>query len=417
MTRTTLSRAWLRAAGSLAILLVAPPAAPAQSELCKLTAIDAAIEDQFGFSLAMSGEYLIVGAPLGDKTEYSDSGAAYVFVREDARRWTEQAKLTPSAATSGDRFGGCVDISGPYAIVGAAADDHAAKNCGAAYVFKRSGSTWTEQAKLTAGDASEGDLFGFAVAIDGDCAVVGAYRDKRGRVETGSVYVFERRSSRWVQSVKLTPPGKAAQDWFGRSVAVSGDTIVVAATGDDRATEDAGAVFIYHRAAGAWSLQAVLTSDDARANDRFGRSVAIDGDRIIVGAFWHDEPAADSGAAYVFIRDGQQWTQQAKLTALNAGADDLFGISVDINGSYAVVGAIHQDESAPDAGAAYFFKRVGHEWIQPFRVTGSDAGAHDWFGFSVAIDGIYAAAGAIRDDDHGFDSGSVDVYSVVTIDP
>ncbi len=417
----------------------------AQSELGKITPGDADAEDQFGFSVSMSGDSVVVGAIRSGPAKFSRSGAAYVFEKHGAR-WMEQAKLTAHDAEEGDRFGVSVCIRGTYAIVGASRDGDAGAFSGSAYVFERSGGQWTERAKLTAADAGAGDMFGFAVAIAGNYAVVGAYRDDAGGRESGSAYVFVREGRRWVQRAKLRPSNTAPEQWFGRSVAISEDRIAVGATGVDHAGEDAGAVYVFKREEGSakpaqrpqredvdqikrdgpggrgnWIEEAMLTASDGSAGDRFGRSVAMCGDDIIVGAFFDDGVGADSGSAYVFHRRDGAWHQQAKFTAANAAADDLFGISVGISGDYAVVGAMRQDQAGTDAGAAYFFRRVGpdgsRKWTQPFRVTSSDAGQQDWFGFSVAIDGIYTVVGAIRDDDHGFDSGSADVYSVITVAP
>lgn len=431
--------------GVVAVLVGAWGAtASGQSELEKLTAAGASAEDQFGFSLSISGDLMLVGAIRGGPTRFSNTGAAYVFLRDGAR-WTQRARLLPDGgdrlgeaggSTGEDRFGVSVCIDGDTAIVGASREGVRGRHSGSAYVFQR-GSTgdgpadgWRRVARLTAADAAAGDMFGFAVGLDGRYAVVGAYGDDDAGAESGAAYVFEREGGRWLQRRKLVCDAPAVGYWFGRSVAVDGDTVVIGASGDGggrAGRTESGAAYVYRRRSGGWIREARLTPSGGSAGDRFGRSVAVSGNRIIVGAFWEDAAAPaddgtsagrDTGAAYVFEREGGAWTQRARLTAVNGATEDLFGISVGISGGYAVVGAMQNDEKGPDAGSAYFFKRTeGGRWTQPFHVTGSDAAANDWFGFSVAIDGIYAAVGSIRDDDHGFDSGSVDVYSVVTLNP
>lgn len=382
----------------------------AQSELGKMTDEDGAADDQFGYALAFDANYLLIGAIQGDKSAFSDTGAAYIVKREGAQ-WKQTAKLTASDGESDDRFGGAVAMRRGIAVIGASRDSDTLRHCGSVYVFEREGDKWIERQKLRASDAASGAMFGFAVATNGEIIVIGAHRLSTTGPDAGAVCVFEREGGKWRQSAKLISPGDD-DTAFGRAVAIGDGYIVVSASGDAQGGEGSGACYVFRREGGKWVQQAKLTASDAAAGDRFGRSIAADGASIIVGAFNDDDGGTDSGSAYVFTKDGDHWRQQAKLTAINAAAGDLFGISVALSGDYAVVGAIQQDEKAADAGAAYIFRREGDQWTQPFHVIGSDAGAQDWFGFSVAIEGDFAAVGAIRDDDRGFDSGSVHLYQV-----
>ncbi len=174
---------------------------------------------------------------------------------------------------------------------------------------------WNQQAKLTAGDAATGDRFGRAVAVSGDTAVIGAYWDDDGGTESGSAYVFTRTGGVWSQQAKLTASDPGAFDWFGVSVAVSGDTAVIGARWDDDGGTDSGSAYVFARSGEVWSQQAKLIPSDLAANDFFGISVAVSGDTAVIGAHGNDDGGSESGSAYVFTRSGVAWSQQAKLTA------------------------------------------------------------------------------------------------------
>ena len=370
----------------------------------KLTASDAAEDDYFGSSVAISGNTAVVGASRDNTAAGVDAGSAYVFVRNSNGIWSQQAKFTANDAAAGDQFGLSVAISGDTIVVGAWRDDTSAgQDKGSAYVYERSNGLWIEQAKLTASDAeiedSFGeDLFGKSVAISGYTIVVGAVVDTTtAGVDAGSAYVFVRFLGVWIEQAKLTASDADGLDAFGESVAISGDTIVVGAIGEG--FQPIGSAYVYVRSNGVWSEQAKLTASDALANDRFGRSVAISGDTIVVGAFGDDliipippplyiKLVQDAGSAYVYTRSNGVWSQQAKLTAGDAAANDWFGVSVAISGNTVVVGAWRDDTSAgEDAGSAYVYVRSSGQWSHQLKLTASDAAANDCFGVSVAISG------------------------------
>ena len=265
------------------------------------------------------------------------------------------AKLLAGDAAAADVFGYSVSLSGDTALIGAWGDDDAGSSSGSAYIFTRSGSSWTQQAKLTASDAAAGDEFGYSVAISGDTALVGAYRDDDAGNSSGSAYIFTRSGSSWTQQAKLTASDAAADDWFGFSVSLSGDTALVGARFDDDDGSNSGSAYIFTRSGSSWTQQAKLTASDAAAGDEFGYSVAISGDTALVGALWDDAPDLDSGSAYIFTRSGSSWTQQAKLTASDATFIDRFGI-VSISGDTALVGAYFNDDAGSNSGSAYIFQ-------------------------------------------------------------
>ncbi|HKQ49833.1 MAG TPA: thrombospondin type 3 repeat-containing protein [Phycisphaerae bacterium] len=352
---------------------------PEELAQSKLLANDGVNGDLFGYSVAVSGDTAIVGAWGHDppSTPYL-SGAAYVFVR-DGVGWIQQAKLTPTDQGYQDRFGHSVAIDGDTAVVGAVS---AGNYAGAAYVFVRSGTVWTQQAKLTASDAAPYDSFGNSVALFGDTAVIGADNGDNSGFKTegpGSAYIFVRSGGIWTEQAKLTAMDGAIGDAFGHSVSVSADTAVVGAWLDDHAGgSNAGSAYVFIRSGGVWTHQAKLTTSDAAW---FGYSVALSGDTALVGA----RLAGNAGSAYVFIRSGTLWTQQATLTPSDASADD-FGFSVAVSADKAVVGA--RLEGDGNEGAAYVFAKPPTGWInmtETSRLVAYDASAHQEFGVSVSI--------------------------------
>jgi hypothetical protein len=362
----------------------------------QLAPSDAAPFDQFGQSAAVEGDTAVIGSRTN-----GGPGAAYVFKRAGSS-WTQQAKLTAADATSGDGFGVSVGLSADTAIIGAEGDDHAGGNqAGSAYVFVRSGTSWSQQAKLTASDATDLDTFGNAVAVSGDTAIVGAFfADVVGLFEPGACYAFQRSGTNWGLQAKLLPSGSLTAG-YGSAVAISGNTAVVGALAEDVGGQNGvGAVYVYVRSGTTWILQAKLLASDAVAEEGFGNSVAISGDTIVVGKKGDDLGISNlTGSAYVFVRNGSQWTQQAKLLASDPAANDQFGNAVSVDGDTAIVGALGKANGfSLGAGAAYVFVRSGSSWSQQAKIVPVDASAGDNIGSSVALVGDTAVIGAFADD-------------------
>ncbi|HKQ49087.1 MAG TPA: thrombospondin type 3 repeat-containing protein [Phycisphaerae bacterium] len=374
----------------------------AQQAYLKASNTDAG--DRFGFSVAVSGDTVVVGAYLEDSSatgvdgnqadnSAGDSGAAYVFVRSGGI-WSHQAYLKASNTGASDFFGWSVAISGDTVVVGARFEDssamgvdgnqadNSAANSGAAYVFIRSGGVWSQQAYLKASNTGASDDFGVSVAVGGDTVVVGADNEDSNAIgvdgnqadnsasASGAAYVFARTGGVWNQQAYLKASNTGTSDFFGWSVAASNDMLVVgaqyedsSATGVDGNQADnsasfAGAAYVFVRSGGVWSQQAYLKASNTGASDQFGTSVAASGDTVVVGADGErssatgvngnqaDNSASGSGAAYVFTRNGTIWSQQAYLKASNTGASDVFGYSVAVSGDTVVVGAPAEDSSA-----------------------------------------------------------------------
>ena len=372
----------------------------------KIQASDAEANDNFGNSVAIDGETAVVGA----RTE-SSNGAAYIFTRSGTT-WTQQQKIVASDAEAWDYFGYSVAIDGDTAVVGAWGEDTGGSNdAGSAYIFTRSGTTWTQQAKIQATDKQANDSFGWSVAISGDTIVVGAYAEDTGGSDAGSVYIFTRSGTTWTQQQKIQASDLQASDQFGFAVAISGETVVVGARFEDTGGNGAGAAYVFTRSGTTWTQQQKVQASDVEANDYFGNSVAISGDTAVVGAMGEDTGGTtDAGSVYIFTRSGTTWTQQQKIVASDLQASDQFGLAVSISDDTIVVGAQNEDTGGADAGAVYIFTRSGTTWTQQQKIQASDAEASDYFGTSVAISGDTVVVGAHFEDTGSSSAGSAYIF-------
>lgn len=385
-------------------------------EVAFLIGSDLAANDLSGNSVAIDGDTAVVGNPGDDNIGGTAAGSAYVFVQSGGV-WTQQVKLLASDGAEGDTFGTSVAIYGDTIIVGAQQDDHAGgAQSGSAYIFVRSGGVWSQQAKLTASDAAANDFFGISVALFKDTAVIGAFNDDHtSLIDPGGAYVFVRCGTTWSQQTKLTAADAAAGDRFGRSVAIHENRAVVGASSEDNAGgNNAGAAYVFVRAGTFWSQTHKLTASDAAADDFFGDAVAVYEDTIVSGSPVDDHAAgANAGAAYVFVRDGAAWPEEAKLTAPDGAAGDEFGNAVAVSDTRVVVGAQLQLGSGIRPGAAYIYGSVGGVWTFFTKLMGSDPGSIDLFGESVSLSGDLVAVGVRQDDTlAGANSGSAHIFDI-----
>jgi hypothetical protein len=471
-----------------------------------IKASNAGNDDSFGTSVGLSGDTLVIGAfwesggsagVNGDQTDNSVSkaGAAYVYVR-NGKQWATQAYLKASNPDKTDLFGSSVAISGDTIVVGAPYEDSAAigvngdafnnasGSAGAAYVFVRNGTNWTQQAYLKASNtALWGERFGTAVAIDGDTIVVGAILESSVGVgvngeqttrtadsyESGAAYVFVRGGTTWSQQAYLKASNPGKMDHFGAAVAVARDTIIVGApqeastsvgvNGDqtDNNTGFSGAAYIFARDGTVWSQQAYLKASNTHGGEYFGTSVAIHGETAVVGAPGEmsnatgvdgdqtDHSILSAGAAYVFVRRNNAWSQQAYLKASNTETA-YFGTAVGIFSDSILVGAKAEVSASPGvngdqtsvaawhSGAAYSFLRNNATWRQNYYLKASNPGGQrtdlfppedgDLFGGAVAIYADTVAVGAFNEDSNssgvngaqnnlGHDTGAVYVFRAV----
>jgi hypothetical protein len=339
----------------------------------ELDASDGTADADFGGSVSVSGNMALIGA----SSKAASTGAAYVFVNNGGT-WTQQAELAASDGAEDDDFGTSVSISGNTALVGAPGS---ATATGAAYVFINSSGNWIQQTKLAAGDAAQNDFFGTSVSLSGNTALVGAPLKAN---DIGAAYIFVQNSGSWTQQAELTASDGTYEDYFGGSVSVSGNTALIGAPGHALNT---GAAYVFVGNSGSWTLQAELTASDASRGDGFGGSVSVSGNIALIGAPSH----AYTGAAYVFVQNGGVWTQQQELTASNPASGDDFGSSVSVSGNTALIGA---RSNANSTGAAYVFVGSSGSWTQQAKLTTSDAALGDYFGWSSSISGDIILVGA-----------------------
>ncbi len=461
-----------------------------------LKASNTDFSDSFGSAVAISGDTVVVGAPgessqaigvNGNQADNSASyaGAAYVFVRNGSS-WMQQAYLKASNTNAVDLFGASVAVSGDILVVGAPFEssaavgingnelDNSANQAGAAYVFVRTGTVWVQEAYLKASNANADDQFGWSVTVDGNTIVVGAPKEDSSSTvvngneldenapQAGAAYVFVRNGTSWSQQAYLKASNATQGFEFGNAVALSGDIAVVGSHhefGDSTGvngnqslqnTPLAGAAYAFARMGASWTQQAYFKASNTEAYDAFGSSVAVEGDTVSVGAPYEDSAAsgvngnqadntaADSGAVYTFHWNGSTWSQQAYLKASNTGVSDHFGNAVSISGNLLVAGASFEESSATgvngdqssnlssSSGAAYVFVRTVSVWSQIGYLKAFNTGAGDSFGQAASLSGATALIGAPNEDSNatgvngnglnntGFDSGAAYVF---TLDP
>ncbi|MCB9854658.1 MAG: thrombospondin type 3 repeat-containing protein [Phycisphaerales bacterium] len=415
--------------------------------------------DDFLNVVAIDGDTVVLGAPAEDSSAIGingnqgnnsalESGAAYVFVRSDGV-WAQQAYLKASNTGAGDAFGYYVAVSGDTVVVGAPREDssatggngngadNSASNSGAVYVFVRNGGLWSQQAYLKASNTEAGDFFGGSVAVSGDTVVVTAYFEDSSATgidgngadnsapDSGAAYVFVRSGTAWSQQAYLKASNTGAGDQFGRSMAASGDAVVVGAPSEDstaagingdqanNAGNAQGAAYVFVRSGSIWTQEAYLKASNPQVGATFGISVDISDNTLVVGADREGGPPgapSQSGAAYVFIRNGETWSQQAYLKASNGDGGDSFGWSSAISGDTIVVGAKWEDSDATGingnqtsnsgaiSGAAYVFVRTDDDWNQQAYLKASNTNQGDLFGISVDVSGDTVLVAASNED-------------------
>jgi hypothetical protein len=380
---------------------------PVFTQVTELTSTDGSAMDMFGNSVAVSGDTAVVGAVHHAVGANQGQGSVYVFARNQggADNWGEVKQLTASDGGAGDEFGSSVAISGDTIIVGAP-DDKVGPNSfqGSAYVFYRNqggADNWGEVKHLTASDGGVLDFFGNSAAVSGDTIVVGADGDKVGpNFDQGSAYVFDRNQGgpdNWGEVKKLTASDGTTSDLFAYSLAISGDDIVVGAVADTiGANTSQGSAYVFGRNQGGsetWGEVKKLIASDGALGDSFGRSVGISGDTVVVGADFDDVGANnDQGSAYVFERNQggvSNWGEVKHLIASVSTDSDFFGASVAISLDTIIVGAPGNDDPTLNQGAAYAFQRDqggAGNWGQVTKITASTGATDDLLGKSAAID-------------------------------
>ncbi len=370
------------------IILSLPSNAQRINETAKLLPSDGESEAFFGNAVATNGEIAVIGAWFSDDM----AGAAYIF-RRDGTNWTEEEKLTPTNGSSYDFFGCSVSVYGDDVIVGAPGDN----NKGAAYIFHFNGNNWTQTTKLTASNGATYDYYGSSVALSDNYAIVGA---SGAQSLEGAVYVYTKNGTSWQEAQILN--GTLYSTSFGSAVDISGEAIVVGASASSYA-------FVFMLDGTTWVKVAELTDLNGSINDKFGKTVSIDGDLAVVGAPNHQNGNGATGAAYIYHRQGSNWVEEEKIVAEDGELDDHFGI-VSLCGTTLVVGAYDDDDYGLDAGSAYLYCKEGDNWQFKDKLLASDGFAGDELGSSVAVFSDVIITGAPNDNDNGPSSGSAYIF-------
>lgn len=407
-----------------------------------------------------SGATGVGGGQEDDST--SDSGAVYVF-RRVGTGWVQEAYIKASNPGTNDLFGFSIALSGNTLAVGARYEDSAAKgvggsqgdsstgaNSGAVYIYRRSsGSTWVQEAYIKASNTGAGDNFGFHVALAGDNLAVGAPGESSATTgvngsqiddnatASGAVYIFQRTGTSWAQKAYIKASNTNVGDTFGHRVSLSGDRLAVVALGEDSLAKgiggsqtdngapDSGAVYVFRRTSTSWIQEAYIKASNTGTNDEFGFDMNLDGEALVVGARSEDSgatgvngsqtdnSAGDAGAVYVFRRTSTSWAQEAYIKASNTDAGDNFGWSVALAGDLLAVGAPYEDSAATgvngseisnslgDSGAVYLFQRTGTSWAKISYAKASNTGLTDGFGINLALDIANLVVGARHEDSGG----------------
>jgi hypothetical protein len=344
----------------------------------RLEAGDAAERDQLGYAASLGVDRAVLGA-YGDD---GNRGAAYVFVR-NGDSFTEEQKLVASVGAENDQLGFAVSLGTDQALIGAPGSN---ASRGRALVFADDGTSFCEEQELVASDGGEGAYFGWSVSLHEGRALVGAYGSDTAR---GAAYVFAESDGSFIEEQKLVASDAAVGDQLGYSVSLGDDRILVGAPLHDGSR---GAAYVFVRSGSSWAEEQKLVANDAVEFDLFGVSVALFGDRALVGAYFDEERL---GAAYLFVRSESSWTEEQKLVASDGVAGDRFGNAVSLGDGRALIGAYAKNGGH---GAAYVFLLGDGLWTEEAKLVASDGINNDLFGWSVSLARERALLGANYDD-------------------
>jgi len=321
-------------------------------------------------------------------------------------------KFQPDDLAKNDFFGISVSIDGNYALVGAYGDDNKFSNAGAVYYLKWDGTEWYEIDKFYADNAEENDFFGISVALDGNKALIGAYGEDVPYSSAGAVYYFEHDGNTWNQIQKLQSNDIAELDRFGTSVALDGEKALIGAMFESGTYSKAGAVYYFKYIGNSWTQIQKFQSEDIEKNDRFGISVALDGENALIGAHQEDTTYSNAGSVYYFNWNGTSWEQADKLQPHDIKENNRFGRSISIDGKRALVGAIKDNGGTTNAGSVYTYELKDKTWTQSQEFYSNDIEENDNFGNSVALDGNKALVGANAEDAIASNGGALYAFEL-----
>lgn len=376
--------------------------------LVKLHASDASSDASLGQEVSISGDWAVVGAPW-ESSLAQYAGCAYIY-KLTAGVWTEFQKIQASDAGASDNFGRTISISGDYILVGAPTHGSPFPQAGAVYAFAFNGTQWIETQKITAYDAALSDFFGFSIDISGNRAIISSVFDDDLGNNSGSAYFYELIGGTWNLINKVTAIDGSADQFFGYSVTMSGNFAAVGVQDDDQFGTNSGSLYIYQWDGTYWNETQKITSNDVAAGDRFGFPVSMDGNWLISGARADDDNGASSGSTYVFELNNSVWSEYQKITPSDGDSLDNFGFSGSINGDQFIVSATGNDDGGYNTGSVYVFELNNGTWGEVQKLVADVPQNQENFGSSIAILNDKVVIGAQSNDAAFQNAGAVNFY-------
>ncbi|MEZ4398012.1 MAG: T9SS type A sorting domain-containing protein [Candidatus Krumholzibacteriia bacterium] len=365
----------------------------------------------YGSSVALDGTRLVVGAQQ-ETNIFNHVGAAYVY-ESDGETWALGEHLVPADGGVGDKFGAAAAVEGDRIAVGSPSNDEAASGAGAVYLYELQGGAWTQTDKLMPAELKANDSFGAPLVMQGDWLFAAATDDDSLGSKAGAVYAYHREGGVWMEQQKLLAPDGYYQDFFGYALALDGDRLAIGVPRDDDTETDSGAVWIYERDGLTWLPTLKLHASNPDYTDGFGEGLALQGNRLVIGTPGDDDAANAAGAIYVYEFDGADWQETDKLVLENAAVADGLGKVVALHGDLIVAGVPNDGEAGYVAGAAHVFVREPAGWIHHKKLIAADTSDYDRLGFSVTTDGLQIAVGAATDNlPNGSNLGSVRLWGL-----
>jgi hypothetical protein len=360
----------------------------------------------FGASVYLEGNRAIIGA----YGENENSGSVYIF-ELNGNNWNQTAKINPKIVNVNARFGSSVSLSGDRLLIGAYFDNHQGINSGSAYVFDLIDGNWIQNAILYPGDGANNDFFGASLSLSNNRAIIGSYHNNNNGINSGSAYIFDLNNGNWEQTQKINNTLGSSGDYFGSTVSISGNRIIIGSSGEDDNGIDSGTSYIYDLLVDNWNMTTKLSPSESAYGDNFSNSISILGNIALIGAYKDDDFGIDSGSAYIFEFDGESWSLSIKLHALDSEAGNLFGKEVSLSNNRAVIAANHYNTDGDEFGSVYVFDFIDGNWTQSAKLVASDESIDNAFGFSMSISDDTLLIGASRDNSDGIKSGSAYIFN------
>jgi FG-GAP repeat len=389
---------------SLAIFL-AGLVIPAQAktrlpmQLTELLESDSAPHDNYGIVVALSSDTAVIGVPF-ESSRIFNAGSAYVY-RHSNGAWSLQQKLQASDSAPGDQYGWSIALQGGTLLIGARFDDDRGFNSGSIYAYTLTDGIWVERQKFSAPDGAVNDQYGSAISLDGDLAFIGTPFDDDNGFESGSVYIYERTAGLWAVERKITAHDGEPGDQFGWSVALSAGSALIGARFDDDEAFNSGSAYLYNRTAQTWHMKQKFTASDAAVNDQFGWTVALDDKTAVIGARFNDDMGINSGSAYVYTLIDKVWSQHQKLTASDGESGNQYSWAIALDGDKLIIGAPFDNYDEALSGSCYVYSRSDHGWSEQQKLTANIEVLAARYGISVALEGDTTLIGACLEQQRG----------------